>query len=332
MSHKVLCLTHSQDYYVTELVDASLAALGLKMVRMNTDQFPLNIQISAMQTNQGINGTIEIDGVRHYLSDFAAVWFRKNQHSNLNSVLTGETLSQATKESTAAKNAVLYALESIFWFDFPFDIQRAENKQLQLILAKKCGLSVPNSLLSNSPDAVRQFFESENGNLITKMLTPLTTFMSNPKAFVYTSKVNREHLSKLDSLKYCPMQFQQEIEKAYELRVVFVAGEFFTGKISLKTARSKQSLDWRSTEHPHFCWKPYQLPDTVCQQIRLLMARLSLNFGALDIIRATNGDYVFLEVNPCGEWGMLQKELDFPIAQSIARCIKNNVNIGLSHE
>lgn len=332
MKHKVLCLTHSQDYYVTELMSSSLRALNLEMIRMNTDLFPLNIEIVAEQNKSGISGSITIEGCTHSLSEFVAVWFRKNQQSNLRPSLSGETLNQATRESTAAKNAVLYALECIFWFDYPFDIQRAENKQLQLNLAKRCGLTIPNSLLSNSPRAVEKFYHRENGNIIAKMLTPLTTFMKNPRSFVYTSKVESEHLTRLDSLKFCPMQFQQEINKQYELRVIYVDGEFFTGKIVPNTAEDGEALDWRRENSLRSCWEIYLLPQVICQQLALLMANLSLKFGAIDIIRATNSEYIFLEVNPCGEWGMLQKELDFPIAQSIARCIKNNANTGLSYE
>jgi hypothetical protein len=32
------------------------------------------------------------------------------------------------------------------------------------------------------------------------------------------------------------------------------------------------------------------------------MSELGLLFGAFDFILTPSGDYVFLEVNPCGEW------------------------------
>jgi glutathione synthase/RimK-type ligase-like ATP-grasp enzyme len=49
-----------------------------------------------------------------------------------------------------------------------------------------------------------------------------------------------------------------------------------------------------------------------------MMHELDLLFGSIDMIRHTNGDYVFLEVNPQGEWGMLQKFPDYPIGETIA--------------
>lgn len=48
------------------------------------------------------------------------------------------------------------------------------------------------------------------------------------------------------------------------------------------------------------------------------MQRLNLGFGAIDMIRNREGAYIFLEVNPQGEWGMLQKELNYKIGETLA--------------
>ncbi|MCZ3387408.1 MAG: hypothetical protein LH630_10710 [Actinomycetia bacterium] len=43
---------------------------------------------------------------------------------------------------------------------------------------------------------------------------------------------------------------------------------------------------------------------------------MSLEFGAIDL--ALNGDgYSFLEINPNGEWGWLQKTVGLPIAETL---------------
>lgn len=321
----VLFLTHSKDSYVPQLIDKCLAKKGLKMVRMNTDSYPLNIALTAFQSNEVVSGELTVDGVTYQLNEFCAVYFRKNMQANLTSELAGDILKQATKEASAAKNAILYALESVFWIDYPFDIQRAENKQLQLLLAKQVGLIIPNSLLSNDPKNVERFYHQEQGHIISKMLTPLTNFMQSASSFVYTSKVKEEHLSQLESLNLCPMQFQQEIEKSYELRVIYVDAKFFTGKISTTAITDSNKPDWRRANSNNFSWQEYQLPEVICDQITQLMHRLSLKFGAIDLIKSINNEYVFLEVNPCGEWGMLQQSLDLPIAENIAECIYNNV-------
>ena len=51
------------------------------------------------------------------------------------------------------------------------------------------------------------------------------------------------------------------------------------------------------------------------------MSELGLVFGAIDMICTPAGEHVFLEVNPGGEWGMLERDLGLPIADAIARAL-----------
>jgi glutathione synthase/RimK-type ligase-like ATP-grasp enzyme len=62
-----------------------------------------------------------------------------------------------------------------------------------------------------------------------------------------------------------------------------------------------------------------------------MMNTMGLVFGAIDVIKQKDGQYVFLEVNPQGEWGMLQRDLGYPIGETIANKLverknrKNNI-------
>jgi glutathione synthase/RimK-type ligase-like ATP-grasp enzyme len=51
------------------------------------------------------------------------------------------------------------------------------------------------------------------------------------------------------------------------------------------------------------------------------MAELGLVYGAIDLILTPDGEYVFLEVNPSGEWGMLERDLNYPISDAIAHAL-----------
>ena len=120
------------------------------------------------------------------------------------------------------------------------------------------------------------------------------------------------------------MIFQNNIPKAYELRIAYVEGECFTGKIDASNS-VKGKQDWRYSENDLAYWAPYELPIVEVNKIDELMKRFELSFGAIDMIRQPNGEYVFLEVNPSGEWGMLEKELGYPIATSIAKSLLNRI-------
>ena len=51
------------------------------------------------------------------------------------------------------------------------------------------------------------------------------------------------------------------------------------------------------------------------------MHLLDLVFGVIDFIVTPDDQYVFLEVNPSGEWGMLEQKLELPIGAAIAHSL-----------
>ena len=49
-----------------------------------------------------------------------------------------------------------------------------------------------------------------------------------------------------------------------------------------------------------------------------LMRRLGLWYGAIDLRRAPDGEYVFLEINPAGQWLFVEYATDQPISHELA--------------
>ncbi|MGB8195207.1 MAG: hypothetical protein WCF67_24940, partial [Chitinophagaceae bacterium] len=199
------------------------------------------------------------------------------------------------------------------------------DKLLQLSAARKAGLTTPESIFTNDPDAIKDLFERYNGNLIVKLHGALSKSMEGNTAFFPTTKLTPADLDRLHELAYCPMIFQEYIEKAYELRIVYADGDFFTGMIPNRHAGV---TDWRTIQGGGIAWQPYELPATLQENIHGMMQSLGLVFGAIDVIRNTAGEYVFLEVNPQGEWGMLQKYLDYPIGETIAQKLITRIKNG----
>ena len=63
---------------------------------------------------------------------------------------------------------------------------------------------------------------------------------------------------------------------------------------------------------------PVTLPEPVQHQLRQLQHRLGLVYGAIDMRRTDAGEYVFLEVNPAGQWLFVEQRTGLPIAKAIA--------------
>lgn len=196
-------------------------------------------------------------------------------------------------------------------------VRAAEDKIRQLTLATQHGFTVPRTLVTNDPAEVRAFFEDLSGNVVTKLHTAISQSMDGRGGAMHTSLVRREHLDRLDSLRFCPMVFQEHIPKACEYRIAYVRGRCFTGAIDAsKSAEGK--VDWRMSRPGECSFEKADLPKDLEATIDAFMRDLGLGFGALDVIRTPKDEYVFLEVNPVGEWGMLEKDLGLPIADAIA--------------
>lgn len=320
----VLLLTHTADHFTVDRVAAALAERGMNPVRVDTDLFPSQLRLAASFTaGQGLQHSLHVDGRHIRLADVRAVWLRKIWTPRIDDSINEQFRDQCVRESKAALLGFLDGLHEARWVDPPHRMQQAENKLLQLRMAMASGLNIPRTLVTNDPEPVRQMFAELNGAMVAKMLTPFTVSMDRPAAFVYTSPVREEDLADASSLQHCPMVFQQRIEKACELRIAYVNGELFAGAIDA-SASAQGQVDWRRASLGECSWQHATVPDAVRRSLQALMRRLGLSFGAIDMILTPAGEHVFLEVNPAGEWGMLEKELDLPISQAIADALIGN--------
>lgn len=316
----VLLLTHSGDFYTVDLVSQALARKGVRPIRFNTDLFPSSVKLSIRAGDQRIAQLTTETGEQLSMDEVRAVWARKLWSPRMSDDLDERYRSMCVTESAAALEGFLDALHNAHWVNNLERQRDAENKQRQLRLAARAGLRVPRTLVTNDPATARQFFAETNGQTVAKLLRPLAVSMDAAQPFVYTSRVREEDLAGAEALRHCPMVFQELIPKTCELRVAYVAGETFAGAIDA-SGTSRGETDWRRVAPEECHWQKTELPDEVASALQTLMSDLGLVFGAVDLICTPSGEHVFLEVNPGGEWGMLERDLDLPISEAIAEAL-----------
>lgn len=313
----VLLLTHSGDFYTIDLVSQALARRGVRPIRFNTDLFPSTIQISGRVGDAHI---VTETGEQVSAGEVCAVWARKIWTPRMDQELDERFRSMCVGESLAALEGFLDALHEARWVNDLEHQRAAENKQRQLRLAARAGLRVPRTLVTNDPLAAREFFAETDGQTVAKLLRPISVSMDAVDAFVYTNRVREEDLVGAETLRHCPMVFQELIPKACELRVAWVAGEVFAGAVDV-SGTSRGQTDWRRVAAEECRWEKAHVPAEVATALEVLMSELGLVFGAVDLICTPAGEYVFLEVNPSGEWGMLERDLGLPISEAIAAAL-----------
>ncbi|MDE5422016.1 hypothetical protein L3073_07325 [Ancylomarina sp. DW003] len=321
----ILLLTHSRDFFTIDNVEAHINKLGYKTLRINTDQYPTQINLDfEIKQHNSPQKTISIGGEEINVKRIKAVWLRRIWSPEMPEDIDPAYSKYCSNEASNNLLNFLHTLNNIFWLDHLEYTNRAENKLYQMEQANKFGIAMPNTLISNNPDKILKFYHQNKGNIITKMQTVLSVSMDGSGQSFRTSKVNAEDLENLSSVQYCPMIFQTEILKKAEYRVVYVDGEFFSGKITTDTL-DNASPDIKSNQS--VSWEIGSLPQYLCEQISRFMESIELRFGVMDIVETPSGEFQFLEINPVGEWGMLEKELDLPISHAIAKTIVKQIKI-----
>ncbi|MEH2335612.1 MvdC family ATP-grasp ribosomal peptide maturase [Nostoc sp.] len=319
LSHDVvLLITHSGDFFTIDRVAQALSKKGVKPIRLDTDKFPQQVQLVAHLDESRSYHTIEYDNYSISTEQVQAVWMRRIWEPELSSQLAPQFREACVRESKATLDSFWDSLKEARWIDDLERINYANNKLRQLRIASEIGFVIPRTLVTNKAESAREFFGQVKGKMVSKLLTALSHSMeANSSFFLYTSTVKEEDLQDAESLRYCPMVFQEQIPKQQELRVVYVNGNVFVGALNADVYAAAK-VDWRKPGIEVGAWQHHQLPDEVVRRLKAFMGRFGLLFGALDFIVTPSGEYVFLEINPMGEWGMLEKDLNLPIASAIA--------------
>lgn len=314
---EVLLVSHSGDYFTVDRVAEELAQRGARVWRLDTDLFPTQVRLGIQLDQVGARPWLTMpDGVVCDLDRLVAVWIRKIFAPILPEDLDPSLAPGCRAESHSTLNGFWDALAHLRLLDPPAAMVAAEQKIRQLRLAVANGLTIPRTVVTNDPRAVRDLHAACDGRIVAKLLNALSTSMGTAPLFVHTSPVAEEDLDHLESLALSPMIFQERIDKDIELRVAYVAGRCFAGGIDARDTAGE--VDWRLAGVDESPWQPITLPVAEQEKLGKLMRTLGLSYGAVDFIRTPAGKYVFLEVNPAGEWGMLEKKLGLPIAAAIA--------------
>src|SRR5215471_5854560 len=313
----VLVLTRSDDQSAASVID-HIRAQGNRAFRLDTDRIPTEVRLVAEYNRASRRARIASPDDRLDLSEVSAVWHRRLRIGGALPESMDKQLRSASQLESRATLLGMIASLQCFCLDPLPNIRHAQNKQLQLQLAEQLGLTIPRTLITNEPSAVREFHRSCEGNIVAKMLSSFAIYDDGEERVVFTNAVAAEDLEGLESLRFCPMTFQETVPKALELRTVLIGDLGFTASIdSQEYERSR--VDWRRDAVARLgAWRPYKLPNEIQTKLQALLDRFGLQYGAFDLILTPDGRYVFLELNPSGEFFWLDRFAQLPISNAIA--------------
>ncbi|MBU7587499.1 MAG: MvdD family ATP-grasp ribosomal peptide maturase [Nostoc sp. TH1S01] len=317
----ILIITHSQDNESVSLVNQAIESYGKKAFRFDTDRFPTEIQLDVHYDNSE-QVILTANNQSLDLSEVWAVWYRRiDIGSKIPNTMNNQLRYASIQESLVTIQGMIASIRG-FHLDPVPNIRRAENKQLQLQVARELGLDTPRTLITNNPQTVKKFAQTCEQGIISKMLSACAIYdQRGQEQFVFTNPISSEDLENLDGLRFCPMTFQEKVPKTLELRTIIVGTRVNTAAVDSQ-ALDQARYDWRKQGIVLAdAWQPYTLPQDVEKKLLKLMANFGLNYGAIDIILTPDNRYVFLELNPVGEFLWLERCPGLPISQAIAQIL-----------
>jgi hypothetical protein len=176
------------------------------------------------------------------------------------------------------------------------------NKAVQLRLAHASGLKTPATLMSNSPAAVRRFFDQYPDNAICKGFASHVWQQqgSNDLTVTETFSLTREELPADDEIfTYSPAIYQEKVKKQFDIRAVLMGKRVYS--FAVRTAAN--SLDWRhDAALRKVAVERIATPAAVESAIVRFAAAACVCTGSLDFAVDRNGEWWFLEINEQGQF------------------------------
>jgi hypothetical protein len=106
--------------------------------------------------------------------------------------------------------------------------------------------------------------------------------------------------------------------RAYDVRVIVIGDEHWAVSISSDSAAGR--LDFRG-DHDSLHYELVSEPADIHDKINRYMARFDLRYGAFDFVVDHEDAWWFLECNPGGQYGWLERATGAPITASLARVL-----------
>ena len=247
------------------------------------------------------------------LGEVTSVWWRRPQGFELDPALDDAGYQLFALGECEELFGGLWPLLDARWVNDPKRDEVAHKKPFQLRVAQRVGLPLPDTLMTNDPQAARAFIDHHGiGQVIYK------SFSATHEHWRETRLLKAEEADDVSAVRLCPVIFQALVPAGFDVRVTIVDGQAFAAAIV--TPSDRYQLDFRMNMN-EVRIRPYTLPPPVAAGLERLMQALGLVYGAADFRVTPEGEHLFLEVNPAGQWLFVEDATGQPIARRLAETL-----------
>jgi ATP-grasp ribosomal peptide maturase len=307
----VLILAEDIDATADQVVRA-LIERGIGVDRVNTSWFPTRLHLSARLRGNHWAGSLRTPARVIDLESVTAVWYRTPRAYQFPQELSPVERAHANLEAKYGLGGVLSSLPAL-WVNHPARLADAAYKPMQLVTAHRCGLAVPDTLITQDADVAREF--AAEGPTVTKILGSNTILEDGVRKVAFTRLLGEADLADLRGIDITTHLFRRWVPKQYEARMIVIGEHITTAAIRAGTAESR--VDWRADQDSS-SYSLIEPPTDVLAGVRELMLALDLRYAALDFVVTPDNDWVHLEINAGGQFGFIEDKTGAPLTDHLA--------------
>lgn len=263
-----------------------LKARGFQILRFSPCQFPGVQRLSWSSSDDAPLGAPHAA----WLCDFSG-W-------SVEAELTGLEREVALAESMALAEGLFLALETQ-WLNAPQAVRSASRKLYQLSTAKRLGIPIPPTCVTNDPAAAKKFC-AEHQPAVAKALATGFISYGGETLKLYTRAVDAASDEMFDALRLGPLIFQKQIPKAAEVRAIVIDRDVVLVRLDLRGLGDV--VDIRMLDYAEERSRFQHVTDRgdIAEASLRITAALGLSYGCLDWLVEADGSMIFLECNPLG--------------------------------
>jgi ATP-GRASP peptide maturase of grasp-with-spasm system len=300
--------------------------MGLDVLRVNDDDASPRHTIEFTVELETLS--FQVDGRVVHLNDIEAVWYRKGKHWLCNQFHKVSFSEHPHFSSYVAKKLSAEELRLSQFLHFMIEnnvktlgsaMRPDLNKLLVLHAASRVGLLVPQFCISNSKKWLMSF--ARRRSCVTKAISDgfylFETGVSNTGYYSYTEVVDAAMLNELSD-RPSPSLLQEQILKQFDVRVFFLEGRCYAMAI-FSQSDDQTKVDFRRyNERKANRGVPFNLPPDVEDKLARLFSALDLRTGSADFVCDQAGRFIFLEINPVGQFGMVSEPCNYFLERQVA--------------
>lgn len=320
----ILILSDEHDLSTNDVIDW-ISYYGFKFIRINDSS---EISLDGFELcNDKVHWSLTVDKRKINSDDILNYWYRRGEilidfdDYNKNDDIKIGVNRHLKSEAKTINNLIDGCLDEIKLRVGSFS-HNFINKLRVLKKASDCGLDTPESIITTFKSRVIDF-SKRHSFLITKAIDQgIALKVDDLQINGYTNVITQHDIEQLNN-SFFPTLFQEGLKKKWEIRAFYLDGSCYSSAIFSQNDENTK-IDFRhyGTKFPNRT-PPYKLPCNIEKKIINLMQSLKMASGSIDLVYTTDNRYVFLEVNPVGQFAQVSDPCNYFLEEKVAKSLIN---------